>query len=398
MTDGRLEDWIDEHSDCTWYLKRLSPNDTQQTGGHQAGPYFPKRVLLALLPALNRPGADNPRVEIACSVDSHGEQHALQAIWYNNRQRGRTRDETRVTGWGGSQSVLLDTDSTGALVVLAFCRAAEGDPLVCHVWVCRDAADEDSVEALTGPVNSGYGLTWPDQLGDKRNSKCWLRRGQIPPEWLVRFPSGQEILDKTIELQPASRLRADARLLRRLDCEYRLFESVEEVVELGRVSRGYDTMDEFLKHANSVTNRRRSRAGNAVQLHVRRILGEERLVEDLDFAYNRVSEENKRPDFLFPSVEAYRDPAFPQASLRMLGVKRTLKDRWRQVLNEADRIPLKHLLTLDKNVTENQFREIHAANVQLVVPRSLQKEYLSPIQPYLQAFEDFIEDIRRLQP
>jgi hypothetical protein len=32
----------------------------------------------------------------------------------------------------------------------------------------------------------------------------------------------------------------------------------------------------------------------------------------------------------------------------MLGSKSTLKDRWRQVLDEADRITHKHLLTLSR--------------------------------------------------
>jgi hypothetical protein len=32
----------------------------------------------------------------------------------------------------------------------------------------------------------------------------------------------------------------------------------------------------------------------------------------------------------------------------MLGVKTTCSDRWRQVLAEADRIQLKHLLTLHR--------------------------------------------------
>ena len=35
-------------------------------------------------------------------------------------------------------------------------------------------------------------------------------------------------------------------------------------------------------------------------------------------------------------------------------VKSTCKDRWRQVLSEADRIPNKHLFTLEAAISENQ--------------------------------------------
>lgn len=35
-----MSDWLMEYSGsaCTWYIKRLSGNDTLATGNHQAGP------------------------------------------------------------------------------------------------------------------------------------------------------------------------------------------------------------------------------------------------------------------------------------------------------------------------------------------------------------------------
>ena len=67
---------------------------------------------------------------------------------------------------------------------------------------------------------------------------------------------------------------------------------------------------------------------------------------------------------LFPSAEAYHDSTFPSERLKMLAVKTTCRDRWRQILNEADRIPAKHLLTLQEGVSESQFREVTGAGVQ----------------------------------
>ena len=74
----------------------------------------------------------------------------------------------------------------------------------------------------------------------------------------------------------------------------------------------------------------------------------------------------------------------------------TCKDRWRQILNEASRIETKHLLTLQEGISENQFREMSEAGVQLVVPLPLVGKYPESVQPYLQSLESFIGDVRLL--
>jgi hypothetical protein len=131
-------------------------------------------------------------------------------------------------------------------------------------------------------------------------------------------------------------------------------------------------------------------------LHTREILIEERLRDGTDFAHGAESDPGRRPDFLFPSVAAYRDSAYPADRLRMLAVKTTCRNRWRQVLNEADRIPVKHLLTLQEGVSEGQFKEMSEAGVQLVVPAPLFNKFPDNVQPHLQTLESFIGDIRLL--
>gem|GEM_PF-4608058 len=54
---------------------------------------------------------------------------------------GGTGNEARLTGFGGQSSALLNPDSTGSLTRLAF-RHNEQD---CHVWVCRNSAEEDFI-------------------------------------------------------------------------------------------------------------------------------------------------------------------------------------------------------------------------------------------------------------
>ena len=80
----------------------------------------------------------------------------------------------------------------------------------------------------------------------------------------------------------------------------------------------------------------------------------------------------------------------------MLAVKTTARDRWRQVVTEADRIKAKHLLTVQRGVSENQFKEMVDTGVKLVVPAPLVHEYPSSIQPHLQTLESFIADVRLL--
>ena len=108
------------------------------------------------------------------------------------------------------------------------------------------------------------------------------------------------------------------------------------------------------------------------------------------------TEGKKTPDFLFPSAEHYRNLRWNGSHLRMLATKTTCKDRWRQILNEADRIKRKHLLTLQEGVSVDQHREMEAANVQLVVPRRLFSAYPEQIRTKLMAFEEFINDARAL--
>lgn len=410
MPLGDIVEWLDEYSgpDFVWYVKRLSGNDTLANGSHQAGPYVPREFLFGIFPALDQRDVKNPDVRFDLYVDSHADHREVRAIWYNNRFHDTTatrgRDETRVTGFGGGASALLDPESTGALTVFAFRRVPEGETADCHVWVCRHETEEDIVEDRVGPVEPGKYLLWPPAqenlfglLGEPpARTSCWLADDEIPPEWLARFPTGAEIIRRAVELRPDAALDPDRRLLRRRECEFEIFRSVEQAIEMPHIAAGFTSIDDFISRAQTILQRRKARSGHSLELHARAIFVEERLVEGTHFSHQPESEPGKRPDFLFPSVEAYHDPAFPRDRLRMLAVKTTCRDRWRQILNEADHIPAKHLLTLQEGVSENQFREMTQAGVQLVVPAGLFEKFPKEVQPHLQTFESFIGDVRLL--
>ena len=396
-----LLDWIDEYSElgAVWFLKRLSANDTHASGGHQAGPYIPKRFMFAVFPSVDRPNSVNPDKAFSLYVDSHSDSRVARAVWYNQG----TRDETRITRLGGVQSALLDPESTGALAVFAFPKGQGSENSECHVWVCDHETEADLVEERTGYVEPGDWRAWiPGETGQQRlslidaNASCWLDREEIPVPWLREFPSGAKIVRKAVELRPLSGVSVDRRLLSRRECEFQVFSSVEEATTLPLISDGFSDMADFVALAQTILQRRRSRAGRSLELHVKELFVEEQLREGHDFQYQPETEFKKRPDFLFPNEQRYKDDAYPAERLIMLAVKTTARDRWRQVVTEADRVKIKHLLTVQRGVSENQFREMSGAGVKLVVPAPLVHQYPRSVQPHLQTLESFIADVRLL--
>ena len=230
----------------------------------------------------------------------------------------------------------------------------------------------------------------------KTKTDCRLGPEKIPEAWLEKFPPGIEIVEKSVELCPVVSLGPDSRLLKRRDCEFDVFLSLEEAVELPIIKEGFTDIDEFISHAQSILQRRKARSGRSLELHLREIFFEEGLQEDVDFSYQAETEAKRKPDFIFPSRTTYRNLDYPDDRLRMLGVKTTCKDRWRQILNEAARIKTKHLLTLQEGVSINQFREMRGSNVQLVVPASLHSKYPAAIRSDLLTLEEFVSEIKSL--
>lgn len=398
MIGPRLDRWIEAITEerAVVFAKRLAGNDTLLTRAHQAGPYLPKAFLFGALPELDRPEEENPRVSLLARIESHGEERNVNAIWYNGKLRGGTRDEARLTGFGGSQSPILEPENTGALTLFAFMRGRAGP--VCSIWLCATLEEEERVEAYLGSVDPGGGVVWQPSTGAVTQTRpgsavqtCRLTRAQIPDAWLADFPSGAAVIAKTLELMPVGKNGPDERLLRRRACEYDVFLSVEEAVVLPHIRRGFESVRAFVDRAQTVLQRRKSRSGRSLELQVRAILREEGFKEGKDFEYNVESDRGKRPDFLFPSQAAYRDPAFPTHQLTMLATKTTCRDRWRQVCNEADRIPTKHLLTLQEGVTPQQHDEMVASGVTLVVPTPLRTKYPKTIRPHLLTVGQFLD-------
>lgn len=409
----RLRRWIESAATARIiFAKRLSGNDTLANNTHQGGPYVAKPVAFDVSPSVNTIKEKNPKSSFPLTVMSHDMSQRDVVITYYNNKHTRTpvdngngkdekktgKDEVRITRLGGRSSPLLDPDSTGALAIFAFFGAEP--ELRSEVWVCRGPHEEEVAEEWLGNVDPGDTvLSYPESgvsvIPDKAG-KCHFSPDELPPDWRDAYPSGEDIVAKTLEILPTTTGDADKRLLRRRQCEFEIFESIQEAIELPRVKAGFDGLEPFLQCAISIVNRRKSRGGRSLELQVRQILLESGFVEGEHFDHDVTSEGSSRPDFVFPSQDAYQNPRYADSDLRMLAVKTTCRDRWRQILTEANRISCKHLLTLQRGVSENQFQQIQEAQVRLVVPKKLHKRYRHSIRPHLLTLEKFLKSLSSL--
>jgi EcoRII C terminal len=111
------------------------------------------------------------------------------------------------------------------------------------------------------------------------------------------------------------------------------------------------------------------------------------------------TENGKMPDFLFPDGPSYADRvSFPDSKLRILGAKTTFKDRWRQILEEGDRVRVKHGVTRDPFITETMFAQMNTGDRRLIVvmPKPIIDRYtINP--PNLVSLADFINEVHDLQ-
>lgn len=182
----------------------------------------------------------------------------------------------------------------------------------------------------------------------------------------------------------------DAVLMAWMEREEILFRTLEKHIISERLSHGFDgDADGFISFSLSVQNRRKSRAGLALENHL------EILFQECGIKYSRtpVTEHKSKPDFIFPGQAEYHDLAFDEVNLTMLGVKSSCKDRWRQVLAEADRIKRKHLLTLEAAISKNQTDEMESKELQLVLPKDIHQSYSQEQQSWLMSITEFTDHV-----
>jgi hypothetical protein len=250
-------------------------------------------------------------------------------------------------------------------------------------FTTEDAADRIAVQFASRFILEELGID-PWTVEQEAHLQTMIER-------FGSFPDTRTFSAFARETLPDLDLRADvdAALIAWLDREELLFRALERHLIAGRLEGGFGDVDEFLKFSLSVQNRRKVRAGSALENHL------EHVFRSIGIHYERtpVTEGKARPDFLFPGAAAYHDQSFPVDDLTVLGVKTSCKDRWRQVLAEADRVPEKHLLTLEPAITPSQTAEMQQKNLRLVVPAEIHATYLPEQRNWLLTLSDLCDQL-----
>ncbi|ELV8688470.1 type II restriction endonuclease [Vibrio vulnificus] len=215
----------------------------------------------------------------------------------------------------------------------------------------------------------------------------------------AEFPKTREFSTFSREIAPAicPIETPDKALIAWMETEESAFRQLEKHIVREKLVKGFgengDDVDDFISFSLSVQNRRKSRSGHAFENHIETIL----VANNVQFERGARTEGQKKPDFIFPNAASYRDLSFPERNLLLLGAKTTCKDRWRQVLAEAERVPRKHLITMEPAISTTQTDEMRSQQLQLVVPEPLQSTYQPEQTRWLMTFEGFIDLAKETQ-
>ncbi|QCV55273.1 type II restriction endonuclease [Thermoactinomyces vulgaris] len=360
-----------------FFCKFLALNDVGlNPRSHQEGIYIPKKAAPLFFDKEGRKGENKDRL---INIFLEGDYPPIQArvIWYGRE----TRKEYRITRFW-AHSPFDRAEELGNLFIMV--RASEDD---YYVFILKKEEDIEtflntfSISLTQNNAVFGVDENEETQLEKKINSFASL---------FTEFPPTIEVALKSREFYRERRDDPDKTLIKWVEIEYKIFNALEKVIYKKELTTPFYDIDQLISFANTLLNRRKSRAGKSLEHHIDYILRQYKI----PFDHPGKTEGNKRPDFIFPSNDAYANIMFDEKKLTFLGAKTTCKDRWRQILNEADRIPVKHLLTLQQGISKNQLEEMKAEKVQLVVPKYLHGNYPIEYRSYLIDFKTFIEQMR----
>lgn len=371
------------------FSKFITANDTGSTGGHQAGYHIHKNAWSLFFKNTGEKGT-NSDLMVTIKWQNDFETNS-RFIYYGVG----TRNEYRLTRFGKGFPFLSD-ENVGDLLII--CKKAETE---YEAFVLQEDNEiEDFFAALNISVNDTNKII-PKQFQISAEDKMYqcfmtyLRSLNVdfpPTQYLSStarrcYNNAFDIKLKAILYDP------DGNLLNWLDAEFQLFKTIENDRYSERIKTQFSNVEELVEIANTILNRRKSRAGRSLEHHLAEIFMQVKIL----FESQVITEDNKKPDFLFPGKEAYLNPKFDENKLCVLASKTTCKDRWRQVLNEADRIKTKHLFTLQQGISSNQLEEMFKYNVQLVVPRQYLTSFPAPYRDRILTLDTFVKHIQKTQ-
>ena len=385
------------------FCKFLSANDTGETNAHQAGIYISKPAISILFDSPGERGTNKERwVRIKWQHDCITD---TRFIYYGQG----SRNEYRITNFGRNFP-FLKAEYTGALFVLV--KISEED----YEGFVLNTDDEinyflDSLGITPADTNRliDRNAYTTEEIERSEIARYIALFNGVFPETVVMSRAARRISDAVmhrtdyligndliIEGQYTSaKTNPDHTLIEWTRQEYRLFRSLENSIYREVLSKGFSDVETFVSLASEILNRRKSRAGKGLEHHLAALFDS----NSICYTEQAKTEGAKRPDFIFPSESAYHNPNFPSDHLVSLAAKTTCKDRWRQVLNEADRLRdgAKYLCTLQQGISRAQMDEMKAENVVLVVPQPYITTYPKDRQDRIWTVQKFISYVKSLE-
>lgn len=369
------------------FCKFLAANDTGATGGHQSG------VLVSISAArmlfdeeLPMDGILKRKVKITWQSD---------VVTESNFTYYSSKNELRITKFGRGFD-LITPEQTGALFVLTKESTDDYSGFILET--------EDEIENFLNTF--GISATETNCLfgagGVQRNVMEEIAINRFVSTLQVEFPdsaimswAAREIANEVYNHIEYLATNPDKKIIEWTNTEYALFRAIEEHRYSNMLKGGFSSVEEFVRVANSILNRRKSRAGKSLEHHLEAIFSANNILFDSQI----VTEGKKKPDFIFPSGGAYHDMSYPTEKLVLLAAKTTCKDRWRQVLNEANRLrdENKYLCTLQQGVSPDQMDEMQSEKVILVVPKPYITCYPKDRQDRIWTVSKFVQYVKSLQ-
>lgn len=371
------------------FCKFLSANDTGETGGHQAGIYISKPAVPILFDELGNKGSNKDKwVKIKWQDDFITN---TRFIYYG---RG-TRNEYRITNFGRGFP-FLETEYTGALFILVKFTEEDYEGYVLNTDnEIEEFLDAFGISAAETNTLISKNLVTP-QIKENNAVRHFIDGlNEMFPTSEIMSLAARNIQNLVYDHEEYVYLNPDVKLLAWIDMEFKLFRAIEHERYGKIISGGFKTVEEFIDIANQVLNRRKSRAGKSLEHHLSAIFDG----NNIEYTAQAVTEGNKKPDFIFPSQTAYHDKSFSVEKIVSLAAKTTCKDRWRQILNEANRLKDRHkyLCTLQQGISSAQMDEMQAENVVLVVPKPYIKTYPADRQDRIWSLDKFIKYIKEVE-
>jgi len=371
------------------FSKYITANDTGSTGAHQAGFHIHKNSWKLIFREPGIKGSNKDKYVTIKWQDTF--ETSSRFIYYGTG----TRNEYRLTRFGKGFPFLSD-ENIGDLLII--CKKSDE---YYEAFVLNADEDIDDFFAELNISSTDTNGIIPNQFektSEENLFECFLK---FLSSLKIDFPTTIElatnarncynnaysITNKIIKANP------DKEILNWLDAEFQLFKTIENDRYLKRIQTPFKTVEELVITANTILNRRKSRAGKSLEHHLSEIFK----TFSISFTEQAVTEDNKKPDFIFPGLNAYLNPKFDSKNLFVLAAKTTCKDRWRQILNEADRVKTKHLFTLQQGISKNQLEEMYKYDVCLVVPSSYLTSFPKEFRNKILALETFINKVQTVQ-